>query len=87
MLMEIYYLMTLKPKESLPKITHKEHNFEWYSHQTYPNVWVIKTIFTQNTMFRLVYGPFSLMSPNEDILLEKINGLNRVHPDSFGILN
>lgn len=84
--METYYLMTTKSEESLPSLKLDNHEFFWSRHRTYPNVWVTQTIYSQNTMYKLVYGQRSLMSVSEDILLEKINGLSRVHPDSFGTL-
>lgn len=84
--METYYLMTRKPRSALPRIFHEREEFIWHPHRTYDNVWVIQTIFTQNAMFNRIYALGSSMSPSEDILLEKIGGLNRVHPDSLGTI-
>jgi hypothetical protein len=84
--METYYLLTSKTEQDLPSLKLYNHNFIWSKHPIYPNIWVTKTVYSQNTMFKLVYGPSSLMCISEDILLEKVSGLNRVDPNSFGTL-
>lgn len=83
--METYYLMTKKDRSALPRIVNEEHEFVWHPHQLFENVYVIQTIYSEQAMWKYIFGPNSLMSPMEDILTLRIL-LTRPDPNSFELL-
>lgn len=83
--METYYLMTKKDRSVLPRIFNEEHEFMWHPHRLFENTWVIQTIYSEQAMWKRIFGPNSLMNPYEDILTHRIM-LERPDPNSFGTL-
>lgn len=82
---EEYFLITTKPEEDLPQIKIHTNEFFWEKHPSRENTWRIKTIFSDQGMWKLVYGPGSLMCQGIDILYQEVVR-RRVDPESFGTL-